>query len=94
VQAIHSKQTIPVYLPEEVSEDFIRRSWGDRATNAVVIPITSEADSSFLGLLIMGLNTRRTLDVDYSQWIDVTRSSISALLTAVVSREKEVRRLE
>lgn len=91
--AIQSKDVIPIYLPEEVSNDFIRRGWFDRATNAVVIPMSSDADASCLGLLIMGLNTRRNLDADYSQWIDVIRSSLSALLTAVVSREKEVQRL-
>jgi hypothetical protein len=92
--AIQTKDVISVYLPTDVSSDFIRRGWYDRPTNAVVIPMSSEADSSFLGLLIMGLNTRRNLDADYNQWIDVTKSSLSALLTAVISREKEVRRLE
>lgn len=93
-QAIQGRDPVRVVLPRSISDGIQRRGWGDRVTQAMVIPISSEGDAQPLGAFILGLNTRRALDVDYVKWIDVMRSSVNALLTASIAREEEVRRAD
>ncbi|KAG8828010.1 hypothetical protein FRC19_010518 [Serendipita sp. 401] len=94
-QAIRDKQPIRVAIPHHVSDGIQRRrGWGDRPSHAVVIPIAGDGDARPLGVLITGLNTRRSFDADYSKWVDVLRSSMSSLLAASIAREDEVKRAE
>lgn len=92
--AILSKETLLVDLPPAVVQGFHLRGWKDLPRAAAIIPLSSDADSSPLGVLIMGLNTRRTYDQEYARWVDVTRSTLCAVLTATKAREEEVQRLE
>lgn len=93
-QAFHSRESIRVTVPKDVTDGFQKRGWGDQVTDAIVIPLSSEGDSSHLGVAILGLNTRRSFDADYSKWIDVLRSAMSSYLTGAIAREEEVRRSE
>lgn len=93
-QAILAKEAVYVELPDEISNRFIRRGWGDRPSRAVVVPLSSEAETTPLGVVILGLNTRTLYGAEYSKWIDITRFSLSALLTAVIAREEEIQRSE
>lgn len=92
--AILSKETLIVDLPLPVVQGFYLRGWKDLPRAAAIIPLSSDADSSPLGVLIMGLNTRRTYDQEYARWVDVTRSTLCAMLTATKAREEEAQRLE
>jgi len=92
--AILSKETLMVDLPPAVVQGFHLRGWKDLPRAAAIIPLSSDADASPLGVLIMGLNTRRTYDQEYSRWVDVTRSTLCAMLTATKAREEEAQRLE
>lgn len=93
-QAFHSRDSIRVTIPKELAEEFQTRGWGDVVTDAIVVPLSSEGDLAPLGVAILGLNTRRTFDADYSKWIDVLRSAMSSYLTGAIAREEEVRRSE
>ena len=93
-EAILSKVILIVDLPPAVVQGFHLRGWKDLPRAAAMIPLSSDADSSPLGVLIMGLNTRRTYDQEYSRWVDVTRSTLCAMLTATKAREEEAQRLE
>lgn len=92
--AILNKKTLIVDLPPTVVQGFHLRGWKDLPRAAAIIPLSSDADSSPLGVLIMGLNTRRTYDQEYARWVDVTRSTLCAMLTATKAREEEAQRLE
>jgi hypothetical protein len=92
--AILGKEILIVDLPPAVVQGFHLRGWKDLPRAAAIIPLSSDADSSPLGVLIMGLNTRRTYDQEYSRWMDVTRSTLCAMLTATKAREEEAMRLE
>ena len=93
-EAILSKEILIVDLSPAVVQGFHLRGWKDLPRAAAIIPLSSDADSSPLGVLIMGLNTRRTYDQEYSRWVDVTRSTLCAMLTATKAREDEAQRLE
>jgi len=93
-EAILNKEILIVDLPPAVVQGFHLRGWRDIPRAAAIIPLSSDADSSPLGVLIMGLNTRRTYDQEYSRWVDLTRSTLCAMLTATKAREEEARRLE
>lgn len=93
-EAILSKEILIVDLPATAVQGFHLRGWKDLPRAAAIIPLSSDADSSPLGVLIMGLNTRRTYDQEYTRWVDVTRSTLCAMLTATKAREEEAQRLE
>ena len=93
-EAIREKEPIRVDLPPKISKDFENRGWGDHIRSAVVVALSSEADGTPLGIVILGLNTRRHYDIDYRKWVDVLRSSMSSLLNGSIAREEEVRRAE
>jgi hypothetical protein len=93
-QAFHSRESIRVCFPKEFANEFQKRGWGDRVTDAIVIPLSSEGDLAPLGVAILGLNTRRNFDADYSRWIDVLRAAMSSYLTGAIAREEEIKRSE
>jgi hypothetical protein len=93
-RAFHSRESIRVCFPKEIANEFQRRGWGDRVTDAIVVPLSSEGDLAPLGVAILGLNTRRNFDADYSRWIDVLRAAMSSYLTGAIAREEEVKRSE
>lgn len=93
-QAFHSRESIRVCFPKEFANEFQRRGWGDRVTDAIVVPLSSEGDLAPLGVAILGLNTRRNFDADYSRWIDVLRAAMSSYLTGAIAREEEIKRSE
>ncbi|KAG8830151.1 hypothetical protein FRC17_005343 [Serendipita sp. 399] len=93
-QAVSSREPIRVSIPPSVSEGIGRRGWGDRVTHAIVMTLSSDSDAKPLGVIILGLNTRRPFDADYSKWIDVLRSSLGSYMTGCISREEEVKRAE
>lgn len=81
-------------IPDYVVEGFEVRGWGEPAREAVVIPIVADNAELPSALLILGLNSRRPFDKDYSDWIDLTRLSLNSLLTAVKGREADISRAE
>ncbi|KAG8829690.1 hypothetical protein FRC17_006185, partial [Serendipita sp. 399] len=93
-QAVSSREPIRVSIPPSVSEGIGRRGWGDRVTHAIIMTLSSDSDAKPLGVIILGLNTRRPFDADYSKWIDVLRSSLGSYMTGCISREEEVKRAE
>jgi len=93
-QALQSRESIRVSIPKECADDFQKRGWGDRVTDAIVVPLSSEGDLTPLGVAILGLNTRRNFDADYSTWIDVLRAAMSSYLTGAIAREEEIKRSE
>jgi hypothetical protein len=93
-QAFHSRESIRVCFPKEFANEFQKRGWGDRVTDAIVVPLSSEGDLAPLGVAILGLNTRRNFDADYSRWIDVLRAALSSYLTGAIAREEEIKRSE
>lgn len=93
-QAFHAREAIRTSVPRDFGETFQKRGWGDPVLDSIVIPLSSEGDLAPLGVVILGLNTRRNFDADYSTWIDVLRSAMSSYLTGAVAREEEVKRSE
>ncbi|KAG8756580.1 hypothetical protein FRC14_002922, partial [Serendipita sp. 396] len=93
-QAIASREPIRVSIPPSVSEGIEQRGWGDRVSHAIIMTLSSDADAKPLGIVILGLNTRRPFDADYSRWVDVLRSSLGSYLDGSISREEEVKRAE
>lgn len=75
-------------------EGFETRGWGEPARQAVVIPIYIDNNELPSAIVVMGLNSRRPYDKDYSDWIDLTRLSLNSLLTAVKGREADAIRAE
>jgi hypothetical protein len=91
-QATHERSPIRFPVPAEVTIGFQQRGWGDLTTHAVILSLSSEVDSTPLGFLIMGVNTRRNYDADYSNWMHLLKSALSSYLAGSISREEEVKR--
>lgn len=81
-------------IPDYAGEGFETRGWGELAREAVIVPIVADNAELPSALLILGLNSRRPLDKDYADWIDLTRLSLNSLLTAVKGREADISRAE
>ncbi|KAI5119585.1 hypothetical protein M0805_006470 [Coniferiporia weirii] len=81
-------------IPDYVVEGFELRSWGERAREAIVIPIVVDDTDIPAAMLVLGLNSRRPYDEDYASWVDLFRLSLNALLTAVKGREADLIRAE
>jgi hypothetical protein len=93
-QSLHEKSAIRFPIPKEISSGFQKRGWGDLASHGVIMSLSPESDSRPLGMLVLGLNTRRNYDSDYGMWIDVLRAAVSSYLTGSIAREEEVKRSE
>ncbi|TDL18928.1 hypothetical protein BD410DRAFT_792720 [Rickenella mellea] len=95
IEAFTSRRAVhAAHLPPHITEGFAPRGWGEIAREAVVIPIAADDADVPGAVLILGLNSRRPYDDDYASWIDLTRVSLNALLTAVKGRESDALRAE
>lgn len=68
------------------------RGWGDQCRAAVVCPIHPTTGESILGFLVMGVNTRRPYDDDYSLFIQLLSRQLATSMASVVLFEEEIRR--
>ena len=81
-------------IPDFVVEGFEVRGWGEHARQAVIIPIIVDNGNLPSAIIIMGLNSRRPYDKEYTDWIDLLRLSLNSLLKAVKGREADAMRAE
>lgn len=94
-EAFSTRRAVPMEdISDYVVEGFEIRGWGEPARQAVVIPIYVDNNELPSAIIVMGLNSRRPYDKDYSDWIDLTRLSLNSLLTAVKGREADALRAE
>ncbi|KAF8312813.1 hypothetical protein DL93DRAFT_2228831 [Clavulina sp. PMI_390] len=68
------------------------RGWRDPVSSAIVLPITSEGETSEAAVLILGCNPRRPFNAIYAEFIDVLRLALMGALNAVLGREAETQR--
>ncbi|KAF8312814.1 hypothetical protein DL93DRAFT_2168193 [Clavulina sp. PMI_390] len=82
-------------LPSSLMSNIGRtRGWRDPVRSAVVLPITSEGETSEAAVLILGCNPRRPFNGVYAEFVDVLRMTLSSALNAVLGREAETKRAD
>ncbi|KAG9123835.1 hypothetical protein FRC07_013808 [Ceratobasidium sp. 392] len=89
-------------LPEKFAAGLDGRGFRDIPRAAALLPIstsfgrgTAREDKPLpYAVLLVGLNTRRAYDADYSAWLESVRAALSDQLTLVLQREADVRMIE
>ncbi|KAJ7584442.1 hypothetical protein C8J56DRAFT_1027754 [Mycena floridula] len=72
---------------------FEKRGWGDEAGDAMLIPLKT-TDGALSGLVVLGLNTRRPYDEQYSGFHNMVVATLQTSWTATQSIEQELMRAE
>ncbi|KAF1991692.1 hypothetical protein K402DRAFT_131530 [Aulographum hederae CBS 113979] len=102
LQAAETRESLVVRtadgtLPTDFVEGLILRGFKETPQAAVVCAIRptalmSEDPDTVMGFLIMGLNTRRPYDQNYSSWIQSVVRQINTSAASVVLFEQEIQR--
>ncbi|KAL2758515.1 hypothetical protein ACRALDRAFT_1061694 [Sodiomyces alcalophilus JCM 7366] len=79
-------------LPKDLLEGISWRGFGDPCTGAIVIPIRPTKDEEAMGLLVLGLNPRRSYDDSYKLYIRLLNQKLTTSLACTVLIEEERRR--
>lgn len=79
-------------LPEKLLEGLDWRGFGDPCQAAIICPIRPNKDEDVMGILLLGLNPRRTYDNDYRQFISLLNQKLASSLASTVLLEEEARR--
>ena len=89
---------INVNLPAESLEGFRYQGWPDIPSSAVAVPIFGAREMNgkdlMTGMLIMGINPRRTFDEDYLSWIRLCSRHIAAAMNLTQSVEEAAQKAE
>ena len=94
-EALQSRRAVMVDDASGLIEGFELRSWDGLPKKAILLPICNDSSSEVpSGVLIVGLNLRRTYDQDYIAWHHQLRLSIYSGLLQVKSVEAEAQRIE
>ena len=80
--------------PARVDEGVASGVWDERATQAVVLPITAYGSDDHSGVLVAGLNPFRLLDDSYRGFLEDVASQIAAVLASALAYEQERARAE
>ncbi|CAD6501389.1 BgTH12-01641 [Blumeria graminis f. sp. triticale] len=81
-------------LPKSLVEGLASRGFGDLCRIAVVCPIRPTTGEITLGFLVMGINSRRPFDDDYSLFIQLLSRQLATSMASVVLFEDEIKRGE
>ncbi|KAL1410450.1 hypothetical protein Q8F55_004461 [Vanrija albida] len=93
-QALSTRQTIVVTDFAQLIQGFPMREWPEKSQHAVVIPLLNDtSDAVPSGVIVLGLNPRRRITDQYTNWIQALRHSLSATLMSVQSAEEEQARV-
>ncbi|KAL7621259.1 hypothetical protein AAE478_008576 [Parahypoxylon ruwenzoriense] len=79
-------------LPESLLQGLHWRGFEDSCREAVICPIRPTKEENVLGLLLLGLNSRRPYDNDYRQYISLLGQKLTTTLASTVLLEEEARR--
>ncbi|KAI9705907.1 MAG: hypothetical protein M1836_005313 [Candelina mexicana] len=82
-------------LSKQWMEGFEWRGFGDPCSVVVVCPIhptTGGGEGAILGFLVMGINSRRPYDDDYSLFVNLLCRQLGTAMASVVLFEEEIRR--
>lgn len=94
-KALTSRQCVIVEDCQELIQGYPIRVWEELPYAAVVVPICSDTSTDLPeAVIIMGLNSRRPLDVEYDNWIHLLRSQLASSLTSVKAYQAEQLRLD
>jgi signal transduction histidine kinase/FixJ family two-component response regulator len=94
-KAIASRQSVIVEDCRDLVQGFPIRAWDELPYAAAVVPICSDNSTELPeAVMIIGLNVRRPLDVEYDAWIHLVRSQMASSLLSVKAYEAEQRRLD
>ncbi|KAG8934383.1 hypothetical protein FRC01_003340 [Tulasnella sp. 417] len=83
-------------LPASIGKGFgLRKNgWNDVPREAIIMPIAAEGDEVPIGVMVLGVNTRRPYDAEYQTWIELLHMTLSSTLTATLGREAELKKAE
>lgn len=95
--AVHKQEPILVSATDNVFDQSLLgginwRGFKEPCREFVVCPIRPSAEEEVMGFLCIGLNPRRTYDVDYESFIDLLTRQLATSLTAVTLLEVEIQR--
>lgn len=79
-------------IPDAWSQAAKDRAHGDALENAIICPIRSNRTGSTIGLLVLGLNTRRPWSETYSSWISQLGREINDVVSPLLIVEDASRR--
>ncbi len=81
-------------LAKLLGNDAPAGAWRQPSSSAVVLPITSSAETGHTGVLIAGLNPFRLYDDNYAGFLDLAAGQIAAAIANAEAYEQEKRRAE
>ncbi|MCF6506135.1 response regulator [Blastococcus sp. MG754426] len=81
-------------LPPVASLGLTGGPWGDRVTDAVVLPLGAGRDAEPVGLLVLGTSPNRALDADYTSFHELVAGQFAGALGTVRAFEVERQRAE
>ncbi|ORY04188.1 hypothetical protein K493DRAFT_253700 [Basidiobolus meristosporus CBS 931.73] len=93
-QALKNNAKIQISNIGDLFFDLPTRGWGDSPREAVACPIVGSDQENVLGMLLIGLNPRRSYDEDYKTFIELLSRQAGTSLATVRAYEDQVRRAE
>lgn len=96
-KAVHSRKPILIStadgtLPQDLLQGIQWRGFGDPCDAAIILPIRPTKDEDVMGLLVLGLNPRRTYDDPYKLFVQLLGQQLATSLACTVLLEEERRR--
>jgi len=79
-------------LPTSLLEDIQFRGYQEMPKFVVVLPLVPTTTDNVSGIIVLGINPRRSLDQDYKQFINFCGNVLTTSLASVMLLEDEVRR--
>lgn len=83
-------QTSDGTLPTRFIDGVESRGFGDQCTTAVICPIQPTKKNDPMGLLLVGLNSRRPFDTNYKRYVSLMNKKLSAYLASAILLESSV----
>jgi hypothetical protein len=94
-EALQGRKAVVVDDASGLIEGFDIRSWDGLPNKAVLLPICNDSNSEIpSGILVVGLNMKRTYDQDYVEWHHQLRLSAYSGLLQVRSVEAEMKAID
>ncbi|KAG8623845.1 hypothetical protein KVT40_008821 [Elsinoe batatas] len=75
-------------LPESIIQLSTKRGCGDRCAEGIICPIRRASDNRILGLLVVGLNTRKTFTPDDKGFLQFLMRSLGDLATNTMNAQE------
>ncbi|KAK9762744.1 hypothetical protein K7432_011228 [Basidiobolus ranarum] len=93
-QVMKTKAVVLIDNLSELFDDLPTRGWDEPVRMAVACPIVGNDQDGILGMLLMGLNSRRSYDEDYKTFIELLSRQTGTVLATIRAYEDQVNRVE